>query len=51
MQINAPLIEVEKKQFVYEDKGGTAVRGKIRIDRKKEDRRYEDAVNAVKNNY
>jgi hypothetical protein len=51
MVLNPPHVEVQNVQFVFQDRGGTAERGKIRTERTKEDRKYQEFIHNIKGNY
>jgi hypothetical protein len=40
MTLNPVKVETKLKRFKFEDNGGTAVRGKVRIEKVKEDRKF-----------
>ena len=49
--MKGPKVETVTKNFVFEDCGGSAVRGKIRIETRKENRKNEEALLEVVGKY
>jgi hypothetical protein len=50
-EIDANRYTVLKKRFIFEDEGGTAQRGKLRIEKTVENRPYAEAVKKIAQSY